>query len=121
MSSPYIMALTCAWRNEQIMMPTDQKDRYQTLYAPTQLASTKSLTSNRVPNEAGCDITDRGDFAWREAGLPYYSASYFLQQRFGRRVQKVSIDAGFTCPNVDGTVATGGCTFCDNRSFSPSR
>jgi radical SAM protein (TIGR01212 family) len=36
-------------------------------------------------------------------------------------VQKVSIDAGFTCPNVDGTVATGGCTFCDNRSFSPSR
>jgi radical SAM protein (TIGR01212 family) len=36
-------------------------------------------------------------------------------------VQKVSVDAGFTCPNVDGTVATGGCTFCDNRSFSPSR
>jgi radical SAM superfamily enzyme len=60
-------------------------------------------------------------FSWREAGLPYYSCSYFLRQRFGRRVQKVSIDAGFTCPNVDGTVATGGCTFCDNRSFSPSR
>jgi radical SAM superfamily enzyme len=36
-------------------------------------------------------------------------------------VHKLSIDAGFTCPNVDGTVATGGCTFCDNRSFSPSR
>jgi radical SAM protein (TIGR01212 family) len=36
-------------------------------------------------------------------------------------VQKVSLDAGFTCPNVDGTVARGGCTFCDNRSFSPSR
>jgi radical SAM superfamily enzyme len=36
-------------------------------------------------------------------------------------VQKVSIDAGFTCPNVDGTVAKGGCVFCDNRSFSPSR
>lgn len=31
------------------------------------------------------------------------------------------MDAGFTCPNVDGTVAKGGCTFCDNRSFSPSR
>jgi radical SAM protein (TIGR01212 family) len=44
-----------------------------------------------------------------------------LRQRFGGRVQKVSLDAGFTCPNVDGTVATGGCTFCDNRSFSPSR
>jgi len=36
-------------------------------------------------------------------------------------VQKVSVDGGFTCPNVDGSVATGGCTFCDNRSFSPSR
>ena len=36
-------------------------------------------------------------------------------------MQKVSLDAGFTCPNVDGTVAKGGCTFCDNRSFSPSR
>jgi radical SAM protein (TIGR01212 family) len=58
---------------------------------------------------------------WRDAGLPYYSCNFFLRRRFGRRVQKVSIDAGFTCPNVDGTVATGGCTFCDNRSFSPSR
>lgn len=58
---------------------------------------------------------------WRDAGLRYYTCNFFLRQRFGRRVQKVSIDAGFTCPNVDGTVATGGCTFCDNRSFSPSR
>ena len=44
-----------------------------------------------------------------------------MREKFGERIQKVSIDAGFTCPNVDGTVATGGCTFCDNRSFSPSR
>jgi hypothetical protein len=36
-------------------------------------------------------------------------------------VQRVSVDAGLTCPNVDGKVAYGGCTFCDNRSFSPSR
>jgi radical SAM superfamily enzyme len=59
--------------------------------------------------------------SWQEAGLPYYSCSLYLRRRFGRRVQKVSVDGGFTCPNVDGTVATGGCTFCDNRSFSPSR
>jgi len=59
---------------------------------------------------------------WRAAGLRYHSYRFFLRQKFGRqRVQKVSLDAGFTCPNVDGTVATGGCTFCDNRSFSPSR
>lgn len=60
-------------------------------------------------------------FAWKNAGYRYYPYSYFLKQKFGRRVQKVSIDAGFTCPNVDGTVAIGGCVFCDNRSFSPSR
>jgi radical SAM protein (TIGR01212 family) len=45
----------------------------------------------------------------------------FLRRRFGGRVQRVSLDAGFTCPNVDGAVARGGCNFCDNRSFSPSR
>ena len=63
----------------------------------------------------------RGQAAWREANLRYFSYGFFLRQLYGQRVQKVSLDAGFTCPNVDGAVATGGCTFCDNRSFSPSR
>jgi uncharacterized protein len=58
---------------------------------------------------------------WKSSGLSYYKYNFFLQSVFGARVQRVSIDAGFTCPNVDGTVAVGGCTFCDNRSFSPSR
>ncbi|HEX4147274.1 MAG TPA: TIGR01212 family radical SAM protein [Pirellulales bacterium] len=58
---------------------------------------------------------------WRAAGLRYFGYNFFLKQRFGQRVHKVSVDAGFTCPNVDGTVAVGGCVFCDNRSFSPSR
>ncbi|MEZ6094738.1 MAG: TIGR01212 family radical SAM protein [Pirellulaceae bacterium] len=60
-------------------------------------------------------------YDWRKDGLRYYSYRYYLKNRYGVRVQRVSIDAGFTCPNVDGTVAFGGCTFCDNRSFSPSR
>jgi uncharacterized protein len=51
----------------------------------------------------------------------YYAFSRFLRQRFGGKVYRVTIDAGFTCPNVDGTVAVGGCVFCDNRSFSPNR
>jgi radical SAM protein (TIGR01212 family) len=37
------------------------------------------------------------------------------------RVFRVTLDAGFTCPNVDGSVAVGGCVYCDNRSFSPNR
>jgi len=59
--------------------------------------------------------------AWRAAGLRYHSYNFHLRRKFGRRIHKVSIDAGFTCPNVDGSVTTGGCVFCDNRSFSPSR
>ena len=60
-------------------------------------------------------------FDWRLEGLRYYHYNFHLRKKFGFRVQRVSVDAGFTCPNVDGTVAVGGCTFCDNRSFSPSR
>ena len=48
--------------------------------------------------------------------MRYHAYNFALRRRFGTRVQKVSLDAGFTCPNVDGTVAKGGCTFCDNRN-----
>ena len=45
----------------------------------------------------------------------------YLQKKFGERVFKTPISiSGFTCPNIDGTVAKGGCTFCENDSFSPS-
>jgi radical SAM protein (TIGR01212 family) len=37
----------------------------------------------------------------------------------GRRIRKVTLNGGFTCPNLDGTKGRGGCTFCDNRAFSP--
>jgi uncharacterized protein len=43
-----------------------------------------------------------------------------LLRRHGRRVHKIALDAGFTCPNRDGTKGTGGCTFCNNVSFSPA-
>jgi len=43
----------------------------------------------------------------------------YLRRRFGCRVSKVNVDAGFTCPNRDGTKGTGGCVYCDNASFSP--
>ena len=43
-----------------------------------------------------------------------------MRQRLGGRVQKLAIDAGLGCPNRDGTIARGGCTFCLNEAFSPS-
>jgi len=46
--------------------------------------------------------------------------SDYFKKRFGGRVQKITIDAGFTCPNRDGTCGNGGCTFCNNKAFNPS-
>lgn len=50
----------------------------------------------------------------------FNSYSGRFRRLFGQRVQKVVIDAGFTCPNRDGTISSGGCTFCNNDAFSPS-
>lgn len=51
--------------------------------------------------------------------LMYSKYSDILNKRFGCRVQKISVNAGFTCPNRDGSKGTGGCIYCNNRSFSP--
>jgi uncharacterized protein len=58
---------------------------------------------------------------WFTPDRRYHPLSHFLRQRFGHKVWRVTVDAGFTCPNVDGSVALGGCVYCDNRSFSPNR
>ena len=49
----------------------------------------------------------------------YRDFSTFIKKKFNGRVQKVSIDAGFTCPNKDGTKGKGGCTYCNNNTFNP--
>lgn len=50
----------------------------------------------------------------------FNSYAEFMKKQFGQRVQKVSIDAGFSCPNRDGTLGYGGCTYCSNDAFNPS-
>jgi uncharacterized protein len=63
--------------------------------------------------------TNKRIFSWgHERRFNAYS-NYF-RNLYGARVQKVSIDAGFTCPNRDGTKGTGGCTYCNNDAFNPS-
>lgn len=49
----------------------------------------------------------------------YHSYADYFRSRYGERLQKLVIDAGFTCPNRDGTVGTGGCSYCDNAAFHP--
>jgi len=64
-------------------------------------------------------MTEETKYAW---GTPrrYNSYADWFGSLFGKRVQKVSINAGFTCPNRDGTLGYGGCTYCNNEAFIPA-
>ncbi|MCX6286567.1 MAG: TIGR01212 family radical SAM protein [Bacteroidetes bacterium] len=61
---------------------------------------------------------DSFDFPW--GPHRYNSYTWKMKTLFGERLQKLAIDAGFTCPNRDGTAGTGGCTYCVNEAFNPS-
>ena len=58
-------------------------------------------------------------YPWGDSRRVNSYAGYF-RRTFGGRVQKLSVDAGFGCPNRDGTISSGGCTFCNNGAFTPS-
>jgi hypothetical protein len=51
--------------------------------------------------------------------MKYIEYGPWLQEQLGTKVQKISVNAGFTCPNRDGTIGFGGCTFCNNQTFNP--
>lgn len=59
------------------------------------------------------------EFLWGHSRR-YNAYAQHFKKLFGERVQKISVDAGFTCPNRDGTKASGGCTYCNNDAFNPS-
>lgn len=48
----------------------------------------------------------------------YYSFNAYLREQLGQKTHRISIDAGFTCPNIDGTLSDDGCIYCDNKGFS---
>ena len=52
--------------------------------------------------------------------MKYMEFGPWLQRELGCKVQKISVNAGMTCPNRDGTLGTGGCTFCNNQTFNPA-
>lgn len=49
----------------------------------------------------------------------YLSYNVVMKKKFTDRIQKISVNAGFTCPNRDGKIGVGGCTYCNNQTFSP--
>lgn len=75
------------------------------------MKSASTILSGGLPNPSD----------WRSDRLSYHSLNFFHRKRFGAKVWKISLDAGCTCPNCDGTLSTSGCIFCDPESFSPSR
>jgi radical SAM protein (TIGR01212 family) len=66
-------------------------------------------------------VARSGSFDYKNVygGKRYHSYNTYLKKIYGQRIQKVTVDAGFTCPNRDGTVASGGCIYCNNESFNP--
>lgn len=57
-------------------------------------------------------------YAWGDE-RPFYGSARYYRNTFDCEIRKLSIDGGFTCPNRDGRVGQGGCTFCNNEAFSP--
>lgn len=49
----------------------------------------------------------------------FYTLNSYFKKKFGQRVQKITIDANFTCPNLDGTFGKSGCIYCNNKAFNP--
>jgi radical SAM protein (TIGR01212 family) len=64
-------------------------------------------------------MNEKNIFFWKHKRR-YNSYSEYFKKEFGTRVQKVTVDAGFTCPNRDGTLSYGGCSYCNNNAFNPS-
>jgi len=62
---------------------------------------------------------NKKQFPWGHSKR-YNRYTEYQKVKYGERIQKVTVDAGFTCPNRDGTIAKGGCIYCNNDSFNPS-
>lgn len=72
-----------------------------------------------VINLSESDQMRQQQYPWGH-GRRFNAYSNYFRSIYGERVQKVSVDAGFSCPNRDGTKGSGGCTFCNNDAFNPS-
>ena len=59
---------------------------------------------------------DRNPFKYSNTNKRYYTYDYYLKTAFLQKCAKITLDAGFTCPNIDGTVGVGGCIYCQGGS-----
>ncbi len=65
---------------------------------------------------------ERNPYPYTDSNKRYYTYDYYLRKTYGGKCAKITLDAGFTCPNIDGTCGTGGCIYCSSRGsgdFAP--
>lgn len=58
---------------------------------------------------------ENNPFPYSDTNKRYYTYDYYMRKTFGRKCTKIPLDAGFTCPNIDGTKGFGGCTYCSDK------
>ena len=88
----------------------------ETAATATAAATTATATS---ATSAAATLATAAATDYYPEGKRYNSFVGYYRRRYGERVQKLVLDAGFSCPNRDGTVGWGGCSYCDNAAFHP--
>lgn len=87
--------------------------------AATAATATATATSATSATSATATLATAAATDYYSDGKHYNSFVGYYRRRYGERVQKLVLDAGFSCPNRDGTVGWGGCSYCDNAAFHP--
>lgn len=82
-------------------------------------AAATAATATATATSAAATLATAAATDYYSDGKHYNSFVGYYRRRYGERVQKLVLDAGFSCPNRDGTVGWGGCSYCDNAAFHP--
>lgn len=85
----------------------------------TTAATTAATATATSETSATATLVTAAATDYYSDGKHYNSFVGYYRRRYGERVQKLVLDAGFSCPNRDGTVGWGGCSYCDNAAFHP--
>lgn len=85
----------------------------------TTAATTAATATATSETSAAATLATAAATDYYSDGKHYNSFVGYYRRRYGERVQKLVLDAGFSCPNRDGTVGWGGCSYCDNAAFHP--
>ena len=84
------------------------------------LVPIKSQSTPPIAVKQGRRVTqaEKNPFPYSDDNKRYYTYNYYLKREFGKKCAKIPLDAGFTCPNIDGRVGYGGCIYCSGGSFA---